>query len=290
MERGAAKAEEQPREDAAPFEAARIEELEHPEHFDRCEALQAEVWGMPDRELVPAHQMRAAVHAGGLLAGAFVGDTLVGFSYGFPSWEEAEPLGGGQRRPGLHSHMLGVRPEYRQLGLGQALKWFQRDWALARGLGWISWTFDPLRARNAKLNLEHLGAVGARYHIDFYGEMHDALNGGLPSDRLLALWELDAPEVAARRRDGPPPMPDLEEVTAALDVDDDGRVGDARLDLEAPRLLAATPRDLTALLREDGAQAERWHQQLRLVLDHYLARGYRARRFVAGRYLLELRE
>ena len=163
-----------------------------------CERLQLQVWGYDDLEVVPAAQMRAALHAGALVAGAFVGRELVGFAYGFPALpHEAELVG-----PGLHSHMAAVVPEARGLGAGRRLKWYQRRWCVEHGMNWATWTFDPLQARNARLNLHHLGAVVHEYQVDFYGVLGGVLSGDLPTDRFVATWDLTGPHVrAAAARD-----------------------------------------------------------------------------------------
>ena len=179
---------------------------------------------MSDLEVVPAAQLRAAAHAGGHVVGAYRGAALVGFAYAMV----AVAHGRGMSGTGLHSHMVAVSANERGSGIGRSLKWFQRRLALAQGLSWITWTFDPLQARNAKLNLEHLGAVSHDYLVDFYGPMSGPLGGGQASDRLLALWLLDSPKV--RRLAGlqdpagyEQPMSGQGAATQASRVDDDGR-------------------------------------------------------------------
>ncbi len=195
-----------PRGETAPIKAPDastpilVKELTtHAELFE-VEQIQRDVWGLDDLEIVPIGQLRALEHSGGQLAGAFSGPRMVGFSYGFL----ARPHGRGMEGLGLHSHMVAVRDEARGRGVGQALKWAQRDWCLERGLDWMAWTFDPLQARNANLNLRRLGAVGVEYLVDFYGPMGGLLGGGQPTDRLLALWQLDSPRVLRIVRDGAP--------------------------------------------------------------------------------------
>ena len=118
--------------------------------YDACVRLQREVWGLSDLEITSAIQLIATVHAGGLLLVAEApGDGIVGFSYGFAGWSDGAPH--------LHSDMLAVRPSWRGKGVGLRLKWAQRDGALARGLRLVTWTFDPMRAKNARLNLRRLG-------------------------------------------------------------------------------------------------------------------------------------
>lgn len=153
--------------------------------FRSAEALQREVWGegdLPD----PADLMMVIQAEGGLVGGAFLADRLVGYIFGFPT---RDPLV-------QHSHRLAVLPEARGLGLGMRLKHYQRDWCLARGIARVRWTFDPLRAVNATLNIHRLGAQSDTYLVDYYGEMA-GINSGIGSDRLLVDWEIGSPVVAA---------------------------------------------------------------------------------------------
>jgi predicted GNAT superfamily acetyltransferase len=95
----------------------------------------------------------------------------------------------------LHSHMLAVRKQHQNAGLGRRIKLFQRDDALARGFELIEWTFDPLEIKNAYLNIEKLGAIARRYAVNQYGITSSPLQGGLPSDRLVAEWWLKSKRV-----------------------------------------------------------------------------------------------
>lgn len=167
-------------------DAVELRELETMDELRPLERLQREVWGIEDVEVVPASAMRAAVHAGGLVVGAVAAGEVVGFAFGFAS----TPHGRGMYGPGMHSHMAAVLPGFRRAGVGRRLKRYQASWCAARGLGWISWTFDPLRAENASFNLAILGARCYDYLQDFYGPMPGALGGGLESDRLLAVWRV----------------------------------------------------------------------------------------------------
>lgn len=163
-----------------------IRELKGMAEFRQAEDLQGEVWGRGDTP-DPADLMMVIQAEGGLVAGAFLGDNLVGYVFGFPT-----------RDPGIqHSHRLAVVPDMRGRGLGADLKWYQRKWCLARGITHIRWTFDPLRITNARLNLNRLGGRSSTYLVDYYGEM-GGINSGLPSDRLLVDWHLDDPLVEQR--------------------------------------------------------------------------------------------
>ena len=147
-----------------------------------CVALQKEVWNFSDADLVPLRIFVVAEKIGGQVIGGFVGRELVGFTMAIPGVRAGHSY--------LHSQMLAVRKDHRNTGLGRRLKLFQRDDALARGFDLIEWTFDPLEIKNAYLNIERLGAIARRYHVNQYGVTSSPLQGGLPTDRLVAEWWL----------------------------------------------------------------------------------------------------
>lgn len=152
-----------------------------------CVALQKEIWNFTDAELVPLRMFVVAEKVGGQVMGAFEGREMVGFALSVPGARAGHTY--------LHSHMLAVRKEHRNSGLGRRLKLLQREDALARGIELIEWTFDPLEIKNAYLNIEKLGAVSRRYNINQYGVTSSPLQGGLPSDRLIAEWWLKSKRV-----------------------------------------------------------------------------------------------
>jgi len=157
-----------------------IRKCEALEEMQACFALQKEVWNFSDADLVPVRMFVLATKIGGHVMGAFDGRELVGFALAIPGMRGGHPY--------LHSHMLAVRQQYRNAGLGRRLKLFQREDALARGFELMEWTFDPLEIKNAYLNIEKLGAIARRYNVNQYGITSSPLQGGLPSDRLVAEW------------------------------------------------------------------------------------------------------
>ncbi len=167
------------------------------DEFHACVDLQKEVWNFTDAELVPLRLFVVAEKVGGQVLGAFDGDELIGFALSVPGARNGHPY--------LHSHMLAVRDSYRNSGIGRRLKFFQRDDALARGFELIEWTFDPLEIKNAHLNLERLGAITRRYNINQYGLTSSPLQGGLPSDRLVAEWWLRSRRVETLLKTGSHP-------------------------------------------------------------------------------------
>jgi predicted GNAT superfamily acetyltransferase len=168
--------------------------LDTPEEMTLVEELQRAVWPGSEIDIVPAHVFIAAVHNGGLVIGAFVNDQLVGFVFGFPGLDTT-PDG---PRPKHCSHMLGIRPGYRDAGLGFVLKRAQWQMVRHQSLDHITWTYDPLLSRNARLNIAKLGAVCNTYRRSEYGDMRDGLNAGLPSDRFQVDWWINTRRVERR--------------------------------------------------------------------------------------------
>lgn len=231
--------------------------------------VQIAVWGR-DSETVPASLLSASIERGGLLIGAWDGARLVGFAWSMPGWR------GGQ--PTQWSHMLGVRPDARGGGLGVALKQAQRERALAAGIDLIEWTFDPLQAPNAHLNLARLGCVASEYRVNAYGEMSGPLHRGTPTDRLIAEWWIRRPRLA--RQEGPVTAP------AAIATREAGAwlaCASVRTDLDAARVLVAVPPRFSEMQQQATDLALAWRLAAREVLRAYLARGYRAVDFSLNR-------
>ena len=188
------------------------------DEFEACVQMEIETWGYDPADTIPRKSFLVAQKIGGQVIGAF--DTgvsgsnpdggpenMVGFAFSLPGIKTK--LDGPE--PYLHSHMLAVKESHRNRGLGAQLKLKQRDEALSRGIRHMEWTFDPLEIKNAFLNIHKLGAVVCEYHVDFYGVSSSRLQGGLPTDRLVAQWRLASPRVSAK----------LEGKPAAVDVIDE---------------------------------------------------------------------
>ena len=162
-----------------------------------CVALQKEVWNFSDLELVPLRMFVVAEKVGGQVIGAFDGKEMAAFALSIPGARAGHSY--------LHSHMLAVRDRYRNAGLGRRIKLYQRDDAISRGFELIEWTFDPLEIKNAYLNIEKLGAIARRYSVNQYGITTSPLQGGLPTDRLVAEWWLKSKRVEKLTRSGTNP-------------------------------------------------------------------------------------
>lgn len=166
----------------------KIRKLTTQTEFATVVQLQQEIWGYADVELLPLRLFIVAEKIGGQVLGAFDGSRMVAFCLAIPGLKS-----GGKHY--LHSHMLGVLPEYRNSGLGRQMKLMQREEALSRGIELIEWTFDPLELKNAYFNIERLGAVVRRFVRNQYGSTSSHLHGGLPTDRCTAEWWIGSERV-----------------------------------------------------------------------------------------------
>ncbi len=187
--------------------------------LEACVQMQVETWGYDPTDIIPRKAFLVGQKIGGQVIGAFDTalpgaspqggpESLIGFAMSLPGVK----TGDGTPAPYIHSHMLAVRDAYRNQGLGAKLKLAQRSEALGRGLQLMEWTFDPLEIKNAHLNIAKLGAIVRRYAVDFYGSSSSRLQGGLPTDRLVAEWYLDSPRVIALLEDRPHPAPILDRI------------------------------------------------------------------------------
>ena len=161
-----------------------IRKLTTIEEMRLVQPLEQKVWGATP---IPIHQTFTAAKNGGLVIGAFIGDEIVGFSYSFPGFANGQTF--------LCSHMLGIHPDYQLMGIGKQLKDEQLKLAVEMGYELITWTFDPLESRNAYLNTTKLYGICNTYLENWYGEMDDGLNKGLPTDRFKIEWWISSERV-----------------------------------------------------------------------------------------------
>jgi predicted GNAT superfamily acetyltransferase len=233
-------------------EAIAVRNCTELEELRACVALQKEVWGFADNELVPLRIFSLAPKIGGQVIGAWEGETLAGFAFSIPGNRNGHPY--------LHSHMLAVKESHRNIGLGRRIKLFQREDAIAHGYELLEWTFDPLEIKNAYLNLERLGAIARRYNINQYGITSSPLQGFLPTDRLVAEWWLTSKRVETLLSTGKNPAVVSEErVEVPADIytwkaDPETRQKAADVQLRSrEKFLAAFSRGLTCLGYERDA-------------------------------------
>jgi len=300
--------------------------LETSQEMEAVEELQRRTWPGSETDIVPAHLLLAAVHNGGLVVGAYAGPayrpfsvrsdlepqslwemgremdsetdpSLVGFVFGFPGFY-ATPDG-----PRLKhcSHMLGVHPDFRDQGMGFALKRAQWQMVRHQGIDRVTWTYDPLLSRNAFLNIARLGAVCNTYLPNEYGEMRDAINAGLPSDRFQVDWWVNSPRVVRRLSKKPRPRLDLAYCLAAgaeIIIPTEAWERGLPRPIKAPLshtigiqgqggegakhriLLLEIPSDFLALKAADPSLALEWRLHTRQLFEELFQRGYLATDFI----------
>jgi len=240
----------------------------------RCVELQEITWGLGFTEKVPAAMLLVAQKLGGVTAGAFdASGTMLGFVFGVTGLRDGKIV--------HWSDMLAVRREAQGQHLGEQLKEYQRQKCQALGIETIYWTFDPLVARNAHLNINRMGGRVVEFVEAMYGEgTNSPLQGDMPTDRFVIAWSVSVDD----RREPLHAVPS----DAALVVGEDAAEGAL---VDAVHVAVRVPRDITALAAADIATARRWRMATRRAFSHYLPRGYSVRGFIAdasgGVYLLE---
>ncbi|MBD0863978.1 GNAT family N-acetyltransferase [Gordonia sp. zg691] len=276
-----------------------VRELSSPDELEELMRIFDDVWRPdPTNRPVGTDMLRALVHTGNYVAGAYIGDDLAGGSVGF----FATPVG-----EALHSHITGVTRRGRGHQVGYTLKMHQREWALSRGLSTITWTFDPLVARNAHFNITKLGATPVHYYEDFYGEIGDELGGDADSDRVLMSWDLGSGDSGSgvggsgsgsagsgsvgSGSAGSDSVDELlaEGAVSVIDVDDPSRpVAHHERVTPETAVVVAVPRDIEAMRVNAPLEAARWRIELRDALSPLLVEGdgRRAVRFLrTGHYV-----
>ena len=259
-----------------------IRPLQSADEMLQAEALQRQVWGEGETDILPVHLLLAISHHGGVVIGAFDGEKLVGLVIGFLGADAESPDRVAMARLEHYSHILGVLPEYRSRGIGYSLKVAQREAVLAQGVRLITWTYDPLLSLNAQLNIRQLGAVCNRYLPDAYGEMRDALNLGQSSDRFIVDWWITSRRVTSRLT-GARKLLDLAHFLSAgakkinpCSLNQQGFVypSDEIIYPEGTLALVEIPADIQTIRRADPALAQAWREQTREIFMHTFNQDY----------------
>jgi len=256
----------------------KIKKLETHSEYETCVAIQKEVWKHDDIDINPEHHFCIAVKTGAILLGAFVENELVGFVFSFPAVIEGHVA--------QHSHLLAVLPEYRGLKIGKQLKWAQRDSAVQLSYDLITWTVDPLQAKNANLNIRTLGATTNCYLPNFYGEISTlSLMEGMPTDRLFMEWHIKNESIVLRREKKYHTVV-TETLPRALQGEKsaDGSYSPFSIDLslDDERIFIEIPQDLNSLISSQPNILLKWQSSLREVMMHYFSKGYRVVDFHYG--------
>ena len=268
-----------------------LRRLSTTDEFDAAVALQHDVWGDQFAEVVPAGVLRVVQYVGGVVAGAFTdAGELAGFVFGVSGIRDD--------RLSHWSDTLAVQQQYRNRGLGEDLKRYQRDLLLPLGVERVYWTFDPLESKNAYLNFNRLGVTAAEYRRDFYCATGSNLHEHIGTDRLVVQWEIGDPRVAGLLDGTRPRAAFTEEMLSAtplVNETTDGAAGpvsaEPKLGLDAPRVRLAIPADIQQLKSRSPQAAREWRRITRLAFEGYFSRGYSAcaivRRGACSEYLLE---
>ncbi len=295
-----------PMADAASKPAITIREMQSYEDLRQVESVEKEIWGLADKDVLPTTMTVASKEAGSVWIGAFDGQKLIGFAFGILGLENGAL--------NIHSHMLGVLPQYRDFDLGYKLKLAQRERALAmriresRGgdlrIREMTWTYDPLQPRNAHLNFTKLGVVSNRYIRDFYGPATSSVLHQNGTDRLWVRWLLDSRRVRRRVEGKLDAARHRTEVMDALSVLTPllRFIGDSkplRTELEAAlgrqRIAIEIPSDILRIEQMNENLARQWREDTRWAFEEALKAGFFVAEFCRtvrgqqgpGVYLLE---
>ncbi|MBI3362592.1 MAG: hypothetical protein HY023_15940 [Chloroflexi bacterium] len=252
------------------------------------------VWPGSELDVVPLHILTTVAHNGGMVIGAFDGENLVGFAWGFLATDDSEPGRPALARLKYCSHQLGVLPEYRDAGIGYLLKLAQRDFVVRQGVRLTTWTFDPLESRNANLNIARLRCICRKYLREVYGVMTDGLNAGLPSDRLLIEWWVTSQRVKQGLAEEPGRKPlTLDSFTSAgarilnparFAANGLLRPPDRFSDPISNIAIIEIPADFQSVKIQDMPLALEWRQHSRALFESLFAQGYIVIDFVHQRY------
>ena len=245
------------------------------EEYEACVRLQQETWGKDFLDVVPATLLMVSQRVGGVAAGAFDPNRrLLGFVFGISGVRNG--------RLAHWSDMLAVRPGARRSGLGKRLKLYQRELLRREGVEIAYWSFDPLVAGNANLNLNGLGAVPVEYVVNMYGDTGSVLHSGLDTDRLVAEWHLSEHRVERILTDGPPRVPAAARNAPIVNPDALTAEAPHARSVSFPRsawVRVAVPPDIEEVKARAPEDARLWQLATRRSFQWYLGEGYRVAGF-----------
>lgn len=237
-----------------------IKNIKSIEELHQVHKLESSVWSPEDT--VPISHTAATIKNGGFILGAFYEEQLIGFQYSFPGFDGIKPY--------LVSHSLGIHPDYRKLGIGEKLKYEQRELAEKMGYDLISWTYDPLETVNGNLNLHKLGATCTAYIENAYGEMTDGMNDGLSTDRFVVEW-------AVKKIERESVNYEISKLPLLINVEfEDGSLvpGDINLEENSDTLLVPVPGNFQEIKSKNFNATLLWREKTKQVFTHYLKHGW----------------
>ncbi len=246
-----------------------VRDLTKFEEFNQVVQVQQKIWGLNNSQGLYMPMLKTMAENGGTVIGAFDADKMIGFVVGFLGRHSD-----GQIK--LCSQTMGVLPEYRNKNVAATLKWAQRQKVLPTELELITWTYDPLEAPNARLNIRALGGIARTYKEDIYGENFSTLTQGLPTDRFLLEWWIKTDRVNDRAKGIAPNPIGLEPpiVNRCTGTSGDRKIEAIDFNLDKPVLRVEIPNDLQAIKKTDLTLARDWRLKTREIFEKYFARGY----------------
>ena len=255
------------------------------EELNKCNEISKEAWLLSNyRDCVPSHILIAISEIGGVVIGALHRKKLVGFAFSLPAYSETEGFY-------HHSHQMGVLPKYQGKGIGYLIKMKQREYALEKKVKKITWTFDPLQAQNAKLNIAKIGGIARKYKVDVYGSFMggSGLVSGMPSDRFLLEWHIASKNVVQRlskqNRKNKFELRDFEKykVTNSIENSKSGlqKISNIKLGLEDNVILMELPENFQYLYNRSIKLAKEWRLKTRNIFNYYLGKGYVVKEFIS---------
>lgn len=256
-----------------------IRELQSFEDLQKVGPLEKEVWGLSGEDVLPLTMIVATHAAGSIWIGAFERDELIGFAFGFPGLEHGRLM--------IHSHMLAVRKEYRNLELGYTLKLAQREKALSLKIKEMTWTFDPLQSKNAHLNFSKLGVISQSYRPDFYGPSTSSALHQNSTDRLWVRWPLSSRRVQ-QRLNGADQRAEILDTLSRLNplirFNGDGKpeLTDLNAALGRQRIAIEIPSDIGVIEDKHPALAREWRNATRWAFAEALKGGFFVAEFCRG--------
>jgi predicted GNAT superfamily acetyltransferase len=260
--------------DASATDGLILRRVSTAEEYDMCIRMQHDIWGETFTEVVPRTILRVTQRIGGVTAGAFdANGQLMGFVFGMTGTQDGSLV--------HWSDLLAVRPDARNKGIGQRLKLFQRELLVPLGVRRMYWTYDPLVAKNAYMNIVKLGARPVEYVVNMYGgNTKSALHGSLGTDRLIVAWELAQPGSPQRAKlSAPSDTSGVVGTANPIERNNPPHVTIAEHLPDTPAIRIEIPADVQALIEENFETAMEWRAATRRAFTHYVSRGYRVTGF-----------
>lgn len=236
-----------------------------PDEIGKIGPVISSAWGMPDVGTLIKDIVSAMRYHGGVVIGAYENGKMVGMHFSFPGYKGGKVY--------LYSHMTGVISSLKYSGIGYQLKQKQKEWALDNGYDLIAWTYDPIMSLNASFNLRKLGTISRCYINNFYGQMEDDINRGIPTDRVVTEWWI------TKEKSVSGDFMALNSFDSEYDFNFEDEVN------ETPgKVMVRIPPNFTEMKKKDKDLAVKWRLYLRKTLTSLFARGYVAVSFDKEKY------